>query len=58
MTLQHMALALQDTCFHLLFAGHDTSASALTMLLKYLKMEPRVLEQLRQEQQQVCLNCP
>ena len=46
-------LAMQDTCFHLLFAGHDTSAAALTMLLSYLKQEPQVLAKLRQEQKEV-----
>lgn len=44
---------MQDVAFTLLFAGHDTSAAALTMMLRYLKLEPRVLQQLRNEQLQV-----
>jgi len=35
------------------FAGHDSSASALSMLLHYLKKEPWVMDKLRQEQTQV-----
>ncbi|DBB10930.1 hypothetical protein WJX82_007943 [Trebouxia sp. C0006] len=42
-----------NVAFNLLFAGHDTSASALTLLLRYLKQEPEVLEKLREEQRQV-----
>lgn len=49
---------VQDTCFHLVFAGHDTSASALTMLLSYLKQEPQVLHKLRQEQKEVGATYP
>ena len=46
---------MQDTCFHLVFAGHDSSASALSMLLHYLKKEgPWVMDKLRQEQSEVC----
>lgn len=44
---------MQDVTFTLLFAGYDTSAAALTMMLRYLKLEPRVLQQLRNEQLQV-----
>ncbi len=44
---------MQNVAFNLLFAGHDTSASALTLLLRYLKQEPQVLEKLREEQRQV-----
>lgn len=45
--------SVQNVAFNLLFAGHDTSASALTLLLRYLKQEPEVLEKLREEQRQV-----
>ncbi len=37
----------------MLFAGHDTSASALTLALLYLKQQPGALQKLRQEQRQV-----
>ena len=49
-----VAIVMQDTCFHLVFAGHDSSASALSMLLHYLKKEPWVMDKLRQEQSEVC----
>ncbi len=44
---------MQNVAFNLLFAGHDTSASALTLLLRYLKQEPEVLGKLREEQRKV-----
>ena len=44
---------VQENCLTLLFAAHDTTASALAMLLRYLKEQPAVLQQLRAEQQQV-----
>ena len=49
-----VVIVMQDTCFHLVFAGHDSSASALSMLLHYLKKEPWVMDKLRQEQSEVC----
>jgi len=48
---------LQENCLTLLFAAHDTTASALTMLLRYLKEQPDVLQKLRAEQRQVGI-CP
>lgn len=53
MCVTYGLIALQETCFHFVFSGHDSSASALSMLLHYLKKEPWVLEKLRQEQTQV-----
>ena len=47
---------LQNTAFNLLFAGHDTSASVMVMLLRYLKLCPGVLQKLREEQRQVLLH--
>lgn len=44
---------MQDTAFNMLFAGHDTTASALTLMMRYLKQEPRVLQKVRDEQHQV-----
>ena len=44
---------LQDVTFNLLFAGHDTTAATLTLMLRYLKEEPTVLQKLRDEQKQV-----
>ncbi|DBA96280.1 TPA: hypothetical protein ACH3X3_002462 [Trebouxia sp. C0006] len=44
---------VQENCLTLLFAAHDTTASALTMLLRYLKEQPNVLQKLRAEQRQV-----
>ncbi len=44
---------MQNVPFNLLFAGHDTSASALTLLLRYLTQQPEVLQKLREEQRQV-----
>ena len=44
---------LQNTAFNLLFAGHDTSASVMVMLLRYLKLYPEVLKKLREEQRKV-----
>lgn len=44
---------LQDVTFNLLFAGHDTTAATLTLMLRYLKQEPAVLQKLRDEQKQV-----
>ena len=47
---------LQNVAFNLLFAGHDTSASVMVMLLRYLKLYPGVLQKLREEQRQVLLH--
>lgn len=44
---------VQDTSLNLLFAGHDTSATAITLAVRHLKLLPHVLQKLRQEQQQV-----
>ena len=44
---------VQDTSLNLLFAGHDTSATAITLAVRHLKLHPHVLSKLRQEQQQV-----
>ena len=43
----------QNTAFNLLFAGHDTSASALAVLMRFLKLYPDALHKLREEQIQV-----
>ena len=40
----------------LLFACHDPTASALAMLLRFLKEQPEVLQRLRAEQRQVGVN--
>lgn len=48
---------LQDNCLNLLFAAHDPTAATLAMLLRFLKQKPHVLQELRAEQQQVCLCC-
>ncbi|KAI3450918.1 hypothetical protein Pfo_007583 [Paulownia fortunei] len=37
----------------LLFAGHDTSSSALTMLIKYLAEDPQVYEKVLTEQNEI-----
>ena len=47
-------VALQDTSLNMLFAGHDTSASAIMLAMRHLKLQPHLLHKLRQEQQQVC----
>lgn len=44
---------LQDVALNMLFAGHDTTAASLTLMLRYLKQEPQVLQKVRDEQQQV-----
>lgn len=44
---------MQDVAFNMLFAGHDTTAAALTLMMRYLKQEPRVLQKVRDEQNQV-----
>ncbi len=53
LNINKVVTVLQDTCFHLVFAGHDSSASALSMLLHYLKKEAWAVDKLRQEQTQV-----
>ena len=42
----------------MLFAGHDTTAAALTLMMRYLKQEPWILQKLRDEQKQVSLLTP
>lgn len=44
---------MQDTSLNLLFAGHDTSASAIMLAMRHLKLQPHILNRLREEQQQV-----
>ena len=41
---------LHDGVIGFMFAGHETTASALTRLLQYLKGSPEVLAMLRAEQ--------
>ena len=52
-TLDKVVLVVQDTSLNLLFAGHDTSASAIMLAVRHLKIHPEVLLKLRQEQQEV-----
>lgn len=44
---------MQNVAFNLLFAGHGTVASAMTMLLRHLRLCPEVLQKLREEQSKV-----
>ena len=44
---------VQNTALSLLFAGHDTSASVLMMLLRFMKLYPETLQKLREEQRKV-----
>lgn len=44
---------VQDNSFNLLFAAYDPSAAALCAVLRYLKLQPDALCQLRAEQAQV-----
>ena len=50
--------SMQDVAFNMLFAGHDTTASALTLMMRYLKQEPGVLQKIRHEQHQVTPSRP
>ena len=56
-TAVHMSTSflfwMQNAAFNLLFAGHDTSASVLMLLLRYLRLCPQTLEKLRNEQSKV-----
>jgi len=52
-TVDKLLLVVQDTSLNLLFAGHDTSASAIMLAVRHLKIHPGVLLKLRQEQQEV-----
>ena len=52
-TVDELLLVVQDTSLNLLFAGHDTSASAIMLAVRHLKIHPGVLLKLRQEQQEV-----
>lgn len=52
-TLDKVVLVVQDTSLNLLFAGHDTSASAIMLAVRHLKIHPEVLLKLCQEQQEV-----
>ncbi|RZB61437.1 Receptor-like protein 33 [Glycine soja] len=47
---------LKDNILTLLVAGHDTTAAALTWLIKFLGENPIVLEQLREEHRQIVIN--
>jgi len=42
-------IELQDFCFAMAFAGHDTTLSTMQTMLHYLDANPSVTEQLRQE---------
>ena len=44
---------LHDQVISQMFAGHETTASALTRLLQYLKASPQVLAMLRAEQDEL-----
>lgn len=44
---------LHDQVISQMFAGHETTASALTRLLQYLKASPHVLGMLRAEQDEL-----
>lgn len=44
---------MQANCLMLLFAAHDTVASTLALLLRFLKQTPEALQKLRAEQRQV-----
>ena len=44
---------LQGNCLTLLFAAHDTVASTMALLLRFLKHNPEALQKLRAEQRQV-----
>lgn len=46
-------MGFQDTSLNMLFAGHDTSASAIMLAMRHLKLQPQILQRLRQEQQEV-----
>ena len=50
---EHDLAVVQDTSLNLLFAGHDTSASAIMLAVRHLKLQPEVLQKLRTEQQEV-----
>ena len=50
------ALCSQDTSLNMLFAGHDTSASAIILAMRHLKLQPHILQRLREEQQEVTRN--
>lgn len=47
------ACLLQVNCLTLLFAAHDTVASCMALLLRFLKHNPEALQKLRAEQRQV-----
>lgn len=47
------ACLLQANCLVLLFAAHDTVASCMALLLRFLKHNPEALQKLRAEQRQV-----
>lgn len=49
----HSARLLQVNCLILLFAAHDTVASCMALLLRFLKHNPEALQKLRAEQRQV-----
>ena len=46
---------LQGNCLTLLFAAHDTVASTMALLLRFLKHNPEALQKLRAEQRQVIM---
>ena len=44
---------VQANCLMLLFTAHDTVASTLALMLRFLKQNPEALQKLRAEQRQV-----
>ena len=46
---------VQGNCLTLLFAAHDTVASTMALLLRFLKHNPEALQKLRAEQRQVTI---
>lgn len=44
---------VQVNCLMLLFTAHDTVASTLALMLRFLKQNPEALQKLRAEQRQV-----
>ena len=49
----HFVCLVQVNCLMLLFTAHDTVASTLALLLRFLKQTPEALQKLRAEQRQV-----
>lgn len=49
----NLCLLVQANCLMLLFTAHDTVASTLALMLRFLKQNPEALQKLRAEQRQV-----